>query len=305
MSLLLSLLAQILHVALLVVAAPLAAGVTDWLQARLGGRSGPSVLLPWRDLVRLSRKTPMEMDSGSVVARMAPAVALGATVSAAALVPSFAVNMALWPLADMLVIVSLLMVARVTLVLGALDAGAARSGLAAQQSSALAVPAEAALVASVFALALMGGSFNLDLIISQARDGGLAPAVAAAVVLATLLALAAIDGDLADRGLDQSLAGTGLATARLACWLRRLVWLDLIGGLALPLSLGLAGAGPVDWGFGLLCWCVKLAAFVACLSGIQAMLGRMQPVRGPHLAAAAVLLAAVAAVLVLASARMA
>ena len=207
MSLLLSLVAQILHIALMVAAAPLAAGVSDWLEARIGGRSGTPVLLPWRDLVRLSRKTPAETDGGSIVLRVAPSAALGITLAAAALAPSFSRSMALSPLADILVIVSLLASARAVMVLAALDAGAPEPGLAAQQSSALAVPAEAALIVLALAIALMAGSFNLDLIMSQARDGGLAPAAAAAVVLAALLALAFVDDGFSLAGLDRTEIG--------------------------------------------------------------------------------------------------
>ena len=125
MTLILSLLAQILHIGLMIAAAPTMAGMMDWLDARLSGRTGPPILLPWRDLVRLSRKTPMTLESVSVVSRLAPAFGLGATVSAAALVPSFTLGMALSPLADVLVIVSLLAVARIAAGLAALDSGAA------------------------------------------------------------------------------------------------------------------------------------------------------------------------------------
>lgn len=305
MNLMLSLVAQILHVALMIGAAPLAAGVADWLEARFGGRSGPPVLLPWRELRRLSRKTPSETDSGSVVLRFAPAAALGVTLSAAALVPSFSRSMALAPLADVLVIVSLLTVARVVTALAALDSGAASPALAAQQSSALAVSAEAALMLAVFCIALMAGGFNLDLIISQARDGGLTPVAASAIVLAALLVLAFADDGCSRTGLDQAAAGYGLAMMRLTVWLRRLVWLDLIGALFPPFGFSAAGAGPLEWSIGLACWGLKLAVFILCLSGMQAMAGRIAVRRMPDPSAVAVLLAIVAVVIVLASARMA
>jgi formate hydrogenlyase subunit 4 len=305
MSILVSLLLQVLHIGLMIVAAPLVAGVLDWLEARFAGRSGPPLLLPWRLLIRLSRKIPVELDSGSVVLRFAPAIELGATVSAAALVPSFATSMALSPLADILVVVSLLIIARVAGVLAALDAGAALPGLAAQQSSALAVPAEAALIMAIFALALMGGSFNLGLIILAQDDGGLVPATAAFVALASLLALAAADEAASGSALDQVLTGTGLAVSRMAGWLRRLVWIDLIGALAFPFGLATFPAGPLDWAIGFTCWALKLAIFVLCLSGLQTLLGRMPARRRQGLTAVALLLALVAVVLVLTSTRLA
>lgn len=305
MSLLLSLVAQILHLALMVAAAPLAAGVSDWLEARFAGRSGASVLLPWRDLTRLSRKTPAETDSGSVVLQYAAPAALGVTLAAAALVPSFSRSMALSPLADILVIVSLLAVARVAMVLAALDEGAAMTGLAAQQSSALAVPAEAALIVLAFAIALMAGGCNLDLIIGQVRDGGLSPAAAFAVALAALLATAFVDDGFSHAGLDQAAAGNELAMSRLTVWLRRLVWLDLIGALAVPAGYATAGAGPLEWCAGLACWGGKLGVLMLVLAGARALLGRIAARRAAELATLAAVLAVIAAVTVLASARMA
>nr|WP_294565003.1 NADH-quinone oxidoreductase subunit H [uncultured Rhodopila sp.] len=305
MSLLLSLVAQILHIALMVAAAPLAAGVSDWLEARIGGRSGTPVLLPWRDLVRLSRKTPAETDGGSIVLRVAPSAALGITLAAAALAPSFSRSMALSPLADILVIVSLLASARAVMVLAALDAGAPEPGLAAQQSSALAVPAEAALIVMALAIALMAGSFNLDLIMSQARDGGLAPAAAAAVVLAALLALAFVDDGFSLAGLDRTAADNGLAMSRLTAWLRRLVWLDLTGALFLPFGYATAGAGPLEWSIGLACWGGKLAVLILFMAGTRALPGRIAAQRAAEVAGVAALLAVIATVMVLASARMA
>ena len=116
----------------------------------------------------------MTVESVSVVSQLAPALGLGATLAAAALVPSFTLGMALAPLADVLVIVSLMTVARVAAGLGALDSGAALPGLAAQTASATAVLAETALMLAVVTLALIGGSFNLDLIVRPAARGAFA-----------------------------------------------------------------------------------------------------------------------------------
>jgi formate hydrogenlyase subunit 4 len=304
MTFVLSLLVQILHGALVLTTAPLTAGAVDWLEARFAGRSGPPLLLPWTNLVRLSRKTPVERETGLPILRFAPAVAFGATASAAALVPSFTLSMALFPLADLLVIVSLLTVARVAGVLAALDAGAALPGLAAQQNSAVAVPAEAALIVVVFALALMGGSFNLDLIILRQNDTSLLPAAAAAVAFAALLALAAADSVQRDLALDQHLTDTALAVAQFTAWLRRLVWIDLIGALVFPLGLD-ASAAPLDWAMGFTGWAVRLAVCLIGLASLQAMLGTLPARRARDLTAAAGLLALVATALVLTGTRLA
>ena len=301
MSFVLSLLAQIVHIVLMLAAAPTVAGVLDWIGARLGGRTGPTMLRPWHDLARLWRKTPLAMESASVVSRLAPAVALGATLSAAALVPSFSLGMTLAPLADVLVVVSLLALARIAGGLAALDCGAPLPALAAQSGCARAVLAEPALMLSVVSLALIGGNFNLDLIIAQQRDGLLLPAAASAVALTAMLALLFAEASAPDDGLQQMASGTDLAILRITVWLRRLVWIDLIGALFLPIGMAGAGGFPLGWLIGIASWAIKLAVFTVGLSALQTMLGRV-PHRGlSDLIGVAALLALLATIMVLAS----
>jgi formate hydrogenlyase subunit 4 len=210
--------------------------------------------------------------------------------------------MALAPLADVLVVVSLLTVARVAAGLAALDAGTALPGLAAQRASAAAVLAEPALMLAVVTLALMGGSFNLDLIISQQREGLLLPAAASAVALAAILALVLTEATAATTGrLDSMLSGTGLAMSLMAGWLRRLVWIDLIGGLFLPVGIATTDSGLLAWLGGLGCWVVKLVVFVLALSAVQTLLGRIPNRRLTDLIGVAALLALLAVIMVLAS----
>jgi formate hydrogenlyase subunit 4 len=302
MTIALSLLAQLLHIGLMLAAAPTAAGMLDWLDARLTGRSGPPVLLPWRDLVRLSRKTPLLTESVSVVSRVAPSVSLGAILSASALVPSFTLGMALSPLADVLVVVSLLTIARVAIALAALDSGAALPGLAQQGASSLAVLAEPALMLAMVALALMGGSFNLDLIIGQQHEGVLLPATASSVTLTALLALLLADISVPDRATEQIFAGRDLAMVRMNGWLRRIVWIDLIGGLVLPVGMATAENVPLAWLIGLAAWATKIAAFTLILSATRRLLGRVPHHSLPDLVGLAALLALLATIIVLTSA---
>ena len=301
MTIVLSLLAQIMHIVLMLAAAPTVAGALDWLDARLSGRTGPPVLLPWRDLVRWSRKTPIAVESVSVVSRLAPALGLGATLSAAALVPSFTLGMALAPLADVLVIVSLLTLARMASGLAALDAGAPLPALAAQDASARAVLAEPALMLSVVSLALSGGNLNLDLIIGQQREGLLLPAAASAIALTAMLALVFAEASGIDGGLEQMASGPDMVISRMTFWLRRLVWIDLIGALFLPVGMAAADSLPLAWLIGLVSWAVKLAACILGLSAIQTLLGRVPRRSLPDLIGIAALLALLATIMVLAS----
>ena len=106
---------QLLHLALMLALAPFVVGGIRWLKARMMGRRGASPLQPFRDLAKLLRKRPVLAENASAVSEVAPYVALIATITAAALVPSFAHGMLLGPVSDLVLIAGLLALARVAL----------------------------------------------------------------------------------------------------------------------------------------------------------------------------------------------
>jgi len=87
----------------------------------------------------------------------------------------------------------------------------------------------------------------------------------------------------------------------MAAWLRRLVWIDLIGGLFLPVGMANTDDGPLAWLIGLAAWGVKLAAFSLALCVVRTTLGRIPHHRLPDLIGVAALLALLATIMVLAS----
>ena len=147
--LLVGVLIQLVHVALLLAAAPLLVGLIRRIKARLVGRAGPPLMQPYRDLLRLARKQPVLAENASVVFRAAPLASFAATAAAAALVPSFALGMATAPVADLLVIAGLLTIARVALALAAMDVGTAFGGIGASREMSFAAFAEPALAAGL------------------------------------------------------------------------------------------------------------------------------------------------------------
>jgi len=198
----------------------------------------------------------------------------------------------------------LLSLARAAACLAALDTGSAESGLMAQRSCTMAVLSEPALLLLVFGLALMGGGFNIDLIIGQQRDGILTRAAASALAVTCLLALSFIDITSPIR-LDLDISGIDLAMSRFADWLRRVIWIDLIGGLFLPVGMAGPDAGLIGWGAGILAWTLRLVLAALCLSAVQTLIGPIAQRETPNLIGIAALLALLAVIMVLSSAGMA
>ncbi|MDR3538129.1 MAG: NADH-quinone oxidoreductase subunit H [Acetobacteraceae bacterium] len=299
MSILAALLAQGIHIVLMVLTAPTLAGVLAATEARLDGRHGPPVLQVWRDLARLARKRPLLAQSASSMTPFAPVVRLAATTAAAALVPSFTLGMALSPLADLLAIVALLGVARAAAALTAMDAGTAKGGIVAASSMRLALFGEPALLLAVFTLALLAGTSNLDLIVSLQREGMMQPAAASALAAA---ALVAVTISRSRDAADPELSGGTLAVTGLADAFGVLVWLNLLSALFLPIGIAEAGGGLVAWLVGLAAWLAKLTVLALALAACRRTFGRHRPRATAELLAVAGLLALIAVVFALSSA---
>ena len=83
---------QGIQMLLVLLLAPLLMGVVRKVKARLLLRRGPSVIQPYRDLLRLLRKEVMLAENASWLFRVTPYLIFAATWVAAALVPTFAVR---------------------------------------------------------------------------------------------------------------------------------------------------------------------------------------------------------------------
>jgi formate hydrogenlyase subunit 4 len=269
MTVLAGLLAQVLHIALIVAAAPSLAGLHRWMLARLAGRTGPPLAQPWLDLVRLARKQTVLAESASEVSRMAPLAAGAATLVAGCMVPSFGIGMAVGPAADLLLVGGLLAVAQGAEALAAMDAGTALAGLAASRTMLVEAAIQPALFLVVFVLALLAGSLNLDLVAAMQMEGG---DWRSGIALAAML-LVAIAGTRREAPMASDLSGPTLALAEATGALRLLIWFNLIGTLFLPFGMAHADEGPLAWIVGIACWLGRTVALTAALAVLQTLRG--------------------------------
>ncbi len=259
-SVLLALVAQVLHLVLMLALAPVLVGLVAWLAARMQGRVGPKVLQPWRDMARALRRTPVVAEGSAGLMRDAAAWRLAVLIVAAALVPSFARDMTLAPAADLLVIVGLLALARAIAGLAAMDEGAAVAGHAAAANLARASLAAPALVLVIFALALAAGDTGLATILALSAEDAPGWMTAALPLGVALVLVAAVDG--AD-SVTAELSGGQEALAAAADALRLTIWLALIAVLFLPPFLPThmpPGRSDAAWAIG--DWLIFLPAWL-------------------------------------------
>src|SRR4051794_23015850 len=147
---------------LLLLLAPLLTGFVRKAKARLLRRRGPSLVQPYRDLLRLLRKEVMLAENASWLFRAVPYLVFAVTWVAAALVPTFALGLTFSWSADLIAIVGLLGTARFFLALAGLDIGTSFGGIGSSREVMIASLAEPALIMVVFPLALIAGSTQLS-----------------------------------------------------------------------------------------------------------------------------------------------
>jgi len=284
-TLLFALVVQVLHLLLMLATAPLALGLSRSVAARLAGRAGASPIQPWRDLWRLLRKQAMFAESASGLFETAPAVAFAATLLATAMVPSFALGMPAAALGDLIAIAGLLMLARSTLALAAMDGGTAVGGLGASRAMAGACLTEPALLLAIFPLALLVGTTNLDTMAGVLREGAVGlkvPLVLAVAALAfvALSRLRAADPAASpfcevatgEAALAREYSGRSLGLLVWGDALRRLLWLTLLADVAVPVGLADTAGNPLWWVTGAAIWAGKVAVLTVAVALWQAAL---------------------------------
>jgi formate hydrogenlyase subunit 4 len=319
MALLSALLTQALHLALMLLAAPLMVGVVRLMKARLMGRVGAHPAQPLRDLLKLLRKKPVLAENASWISRAAPYVALGATLAAVAMVPSFVRGMAFAPLGDLVLIAGLLALARVAMALAGLDVGTAFGGLGAAREMSFAALAEPALLLAIFILAILAGTTALEGIAATFQEAAPGLRVSLLLALLTLLAVAVAENaripvdnpathlelTMVHEAMILEASGRHLALWEAASALKLMLWLSLLAALFVPYGTAPAGFAPVAWVLGLLAWIAKMAVLCLALAVFESAIAKMRVFRVPEFLGVALLFGLLGAILLFVSTRLA
>lgn len=300
---------------LVLLIAPILTGATRRVRARLLRRRGPTLLQPWRDLLRLLRKEAIVADSASWLFRAAPYVIFAATWIAAMLVPTFATNLPFGAAADLIVIVALLGTARFFLALAGMDAGTAFGGIGSSREMMIASLAEPAMLMVVFTLALFTGSSQLSSITSGLHGPGTGLSVSLALALIALAMVAIAENaripvdnpathlelTMVHEAMILEYSGRHLAVIEAAAQLKLLVYLSIIGCVFLPWGIAAQGAGAVDYLLALGRYALVLAAGAFLLAVFEAAIAKMRVFRVPQFLGAALMLGLLATLLLFVS----
>ena len=274
---------------LVVALAPVATGLVRRFKARLQGRQGPPLLLPYWTIAALMRKETVLSSSASWVFRAAPYVVL-----ATALVPAFALPLvsrggAAAPLSHFVVIAGVWMLGAVFLVLGGLDSASAFGGMGASREMTIAAFLEPAIIVSLAAFAVESGSMTVDGMLGVAGGGLIArpwllPAVAG-LALAALGENARYPVDNPATHLELTMvheamvleySGPALAMLELASMIKLAAFTLLVANFLVPAGMPSPASGAVALLAAPAAAAAKLAAGMAGLAILESSMAKLR-----------------------------
>jgi formate hydrogenlyase subunit 4 len=315
MALIQELLVQGAQMALVLLLAPLLTGFVRKVKARLLRRRGPSVVQPYRDLLRLLRKEVVLAESASWLFRTAPYLIFAATWVAAALVPTFATGLVFSWTADLITIVALLASARFFLALAGLDVGTSFGGIGSSREVMIASLAEPAMIMIIFTLALLAGTTQLSGIAEfmLQSDVGLRVSLGLALVALIMVAIAEnaripvdnpathLELTMVHEAMVLEYSGRHLALIEAAAALKLLLYVSLLGCVFLPWGMAANDAGLRAYAIGVGAWLAKLALGGFLLATFETAIAKMRVFRVPDFLGAALMLGLLGALLLFVS----
>lgn len=309
-ALLLSVLWQVVQMALLLALAPLLTGWVRWVKSRLQARRGASPFQPYRDILRLLRKDVVLAHNASWLFRASPYMIFTAIWVAAGLVPAFTSHLALAPSADLIALVALLGSARFFLALAGMDVGTSFGGIGSSREMMIAAFAEPAMMMMVFSVAILVGTTSLAEIADFMVSGtvGLRVSLALALMALVMVAIAEnaripidnpsthLELTMVHEAMVLEYSGRHLALVEGAAMLKLLLYMALIACIFAPWGVAHPGDGVGAVAWGLVTFVGKMALGGAALAVFETSIAKMRVFRVGDFLGGALLLATLGAI---------
>ncbi len=315
MAVILDLLVQGAQMALVLLLAPLLTGVVRLVKARLMARRGPSLIQPYRDLLRLLRKETVLAENASWLFRGVPYLVFALIWVAASLVPTFATGLIFNWTADVIAIVALLGSARFFLALAGMDVGTSFGGIGSSREMMIASLAEPAMLMIVFSVSLLAGSTQLSTIAAfmEGPDVGLRVTLGLALVALVIVTLAEnaripvdnpathLELTMVHEAMVLEYSGRHLAMIEAASALKLLLYVSLLAAIFLPFGVAPGAAGPAAHAVALAAYLGKLLLGGVLLAMFETSIAKMRVFRVPEFLGVALMLGLLGVVLLFVS----
>jgi formate hydrogenlyase subunit 4 len=264
----------LVHLAVAVLLPPLLLGVINKTKAFFGGRVGPPLVQPYRDIWRLMRKDTVVSTTTTWVFRAGPVVSLATAFVATLLVPLGGAESPLAFGGNFVLFAYLLGLGRFFTILAALDTGSAFEGMGAAREATFSALAEPGLLLGLVVLARQASSTSLSTMLGAGvpvawrASGGALVLVVLSLFMVLLVENSRIPFDDPNTHLELTMihevmvldhSGPALGLIEYAASLKLLLLGSLVARLILPMATG----NP--WG--------DRAVFVAALVVVAVVVG--------------------------------
>ncbi|MDD2759202.1 MAG: NADH-quinone oxidoreductase subunit H [Methylomonas sp.] len=279
----------VIQTMLFVALAPLLSAWLKWCKCLLQNRKAPSLLQPYRDLIKLIRKQPAVAEQASWIFTRSPYIIFSAMVLAASVVPLITVDLPTTASADVIVLVGFFAFARFFLALAGLDVGTAFGGMGSSREMTISSLAEPAMLMAVFTLTMTASTTNLALAMEHVLNEGmvLRPSFVFALFALILVAIAEtgripvdnpathLELTMIHEAMILEYSGRHLALIEWASQLKLMLYGVLIANIFLPWGIAQA-LGAKALVYGLLAIALKLAVLCALLAIAETLVAKMR-----------------------------
>jgi formate hydrogenlyase subunit 4 len=132
-------------------------GIVNRIKSIASGRKGPSVLQPFRDVLKLFKKGAVYSETSSLLFRVAPTVAIVAVLTSMLVVPFAGGNAVFSFSGDFVFFAYMLALGRFTMIIAALDTGSSFEGMGANRETLYGLLVEPAFFVMMGVLAMITG----------------------------------------------------------------------------------------------------------------------------------------------------
>ncbi|MEE4411680.1 MULTISPECIES: respiratory chain complex I subunit 1 family protein [unclassified Serratia (in: enterobacteria)] len=240
-----TLLIGIVQALLLLAIAPLFAGVSRQLRARLHSRCGPGVLQEYRDIAKLLKRQSLAPAAAGIAFRAMPYLLTGTLLAIACALPMLLQISPLPAIGDVITLIYLFAVVRFVFALAGLDTGSPFTAIGASREAVLGILVEPILLLGLWVAALVAGSTQLSAIsqcVAEWPPYASAPLLLALLAcgFATFIEMGKLPFDMAEaeqelqEGPLTEYAGAALGILKWGISLKQLVVLQLFIGMFVP-----------------------------------------------------------------------
>jgi formate hydrogenlyase subunit 4 len=294
--------------AIMILIAPLLAGMIRKLKAYMQHRKGNSVLQPYYDLIKLFKKDETISKHSSWLFRVIPYVCMGSMLLLAMMIP-FMLTDVLAPYGDLIAMVYIFTMYRFMMVLGGLEGGSVFGGMGSSREMMMSVLIEPALLLSLMALVgLTKVGTAIGGIPTTILDMGM-QALTPTLILAmssffiTMLAENAripfdnpsthLELTMVHEGMLIEYSGRGLGMMEFSSMLRLTIFMTILGSLFFPWGIA-TDTDLVSLAIGLAAILIKLMVAVVAIAFIESYIAKYRLFRLPNLLTASFILSLLA-----------